>query len=641
MNICEEITDPIDTMITLHRTISRLQSRLLVDCVAGNNFHGDESKHDELLDKKTKCLYYINLGHCYKRLVYFPISHHAKYFELYHIDESNEIMITGHTLHAHNGDYTFDCNCRKSYAEAALYAYDKSKELASLVCESEADPLLLLTNCLYCTHMCLFRENSYKKARKFAETVFLNAAEFTNTLSDDTLNLLQYIRDIFMASNDCPESLASLNFHEDSHVSLPNHPIVGKNKAKKHCITKRNHIIDSDSLSHTKHLEETALKSLETTDDIQNSKNDTKIAHNNDISNDKIVTPTESSDNSVQLLSKSSKKHNDGRYKKQNLIYREIATAYKEKKKKESLSAELVNNNDDNINNHNKGNEEQSDSDDDLDKNSYENKKFVDNMRMAIRGDIKEETPLLLETLTHALDIYRALDTIFRAYVRGNALPGQLSGGHSVSLGKGLGGQALTFGTFILQGPYISWHGFIRFLLDFNIAKQPSRRSPLGKLFPRAVNIEPSIRYAQAPLTMREATAIFLECSKSVSPSLTVNKYIKEYKTLLEESNKASKDEGKELDSWNTVNNWCNVGLNQTWEINAGLNFMQFLDCLGKCGCVAYADSIYKDALPTLKTKIQHFLTAHLGLTDSRKWKLKVMNKNKQIEETINNMKLV
>lgn len=639
MNVSEEtpeMADPIDTMIMLHRTISKLQSRLQVDCITGRNFHGDESKHDDLLDQKTKCLYYINLGHCYKHLVYFPISHHINYFELYHINESTDVIINGHTVHAHNGDYTFDYKCRKSYAEAALYAYDKSKELASLVCESEADPLLLLTNCLYCTHLCLFRESSYKSARKFAETVFLNAAEFTNTLGDDTLNLLQYIRDIFMASNDCPESLASLNFHEDSRVNFPNNPIVVKNKAKKHkhCMTTRNLIIDSNSLNHFKNVEEIAL---ETTDNIQNLKKNIKIAHNNDISNDKIVTPTDSGDNSVQLLSKSSKNHNDSRYKKQNLIYKEIATAYKERKKNESLSAKLVNNN---SNSNNKGNEEMSDSDDDVDKNNYENKFFLDTIRIAIRGDIKEETPLLLENLTHALDIYRALDTIFRAYVRGNALPGQLSGGHSVSLGKGLGGQALTFGTFILQGPYISWHGFIRFLLDFNIAKQPSRKSPLGKLFPRAANIEPSIRYAQAPLTMREATAIFLECSKSVSPSLTVNKYLKEYKTLLEESNKASKDEGKDLDSWNTVNNWCNVGLNQTWEINAGLNFMQFLDCLGKCGCVAYVDSMYKDALPTLKSKIQHFLTAHLGLTDPRKWKQKVMNKNKQIEETINNMKL-
>ena len=633
------MTDSIDIMIRLHHTIKQIQSRLQIDCIAINKIDANNSINnvDELVDNKTKCLYYINLGHCYKHLVYIPIVHHIKYFEMYHSDENNDIMITGHTLNSQNGDYSFDYNCRKSYAEAGLHAYEKSKELASLICNSDAEPLLLLTNCLYCTHMCLFIENSYKEARKIAETVFLNAAEFTNTLGDDTLHLLQYIRDVFMASNDCPESLETLNFHEYNHGSIQNNPIVSKNKGKKHQtskLTKENLIVDPNNSKHSKQIEINTSNALEHTINILNSSTHVKITQNNDKLNEKIITPTDSGDNSItQVPSKSSNKHNDGRYKKQNLIYKEIATAYKEKRKLESLSTELTNNN--------KGNQEHSDSDDDSDKYSCENKKFVDNIRIAIRGDIKEETPLLLETFTHAMEIYRALDTIFRAYVRGNALPGQLSGGHSVSLGRGLGGQALTFGTFILQGPYISWHGFIRFLLDFNIAKQPSRKSPLGKLFPRVANIEPSIRYAQAPLTMREATAIFLECSKSISPSLTVNKYLKEYKSLFEESNKASKDEGMELDAWNTVGNWCNVGVNQTWEINAGLNFMQFLDCLGKCGCVAYVGSIYKDALPTLKSKIQHFLTAHLGLTDSRKWKQKVLNKNKQIEETINNMKLV
>jgi len=266
------MTDSMDTMIRLHNTIQQIQLRLQIDCIAINKIDANNSINnvDELVDNKTKCLYYINLGHCYKHLVYIPIVHHIKYFEMYHSDENNDIMITGHTLNSQNGDYSFDYNCRKSYAEAGLHAYEKSKELASLICNSDAEPLLLLTNCLYCTHMCLFIENSYKEARKIAETVFLNAAEFTNTLGDDTLHLLQYIRDVFMASNDCPESLETLNFHDDNLVSFQNNPIVSKNKGKKHqksILRKENLIVDIESFIAVKGFK--ALGNQLTTDKLK------------------------------------------------------------------------------------------------------------------------------------------------------------------------------------------------------------------------------------------------------------------------------------------------------------------------------------------------------------------------------------
>jgi hypothetical protein len=101
-----------------------------------------------------------------------------------------------------------------------------------------------------------------------------------------------------------------------------------------------------------------------------------------------------------------------------------------------------------------------------------------------------------LDTLPEAAQLLSALDQIFRLYVRGFALPGQQHDGSSVHLV----GQKLPFGSFLLdgtakrvlvyvsttteayvccfqhsviQGPYMSWDGFLRFSFDFRIAKLP------------------------------------------------------------------------------------------------------------------------------------------------------------------------
>lgn len=50
---------------------------------------------------------------------------------------------------------------------------------------------------------------------------------------------------------------------------------------------------------------------------------------------------------------------------------------------------------------------------------------------------------------------------------------------------------------------------------------------------------------------------------------------------------------------------------------------------------VAYKSARYADMLPTTNDKIEHFLSAHLGLSDTRKWQKKVEQKLKKIKSVI------
>lgn len=50
---------------------------------------------------------------------------------------------------------------------------------------------------------------------------------------------------------------------------------------------------------------------------------------------------------------------------------------------------------------------------------------------------------------------------------------------------------------------------------------------------------------------------------------------------------------------------------------------------------VAYKGARYSEMLPTASDKMEHFLSAHLGLTDVRKWQRKVESKLKKIKSTI------
>lgn len=50
---------------------------------------------------------------------------------------------------------------------------------------------------------------------------------------------------------------------------------------------------------------------------------------------------------------------------------------------------------------------------------------------------------------------------------------------------------------------------------------------------------------------------------------------------------------------------------------------------------LAYSSSRYTELLPTAADKMEHFLSAYLGLTDQRKWQRRVERKLIQIKSTI------
>lgn len=54
-----------------------------------------------------------------------------------------------------------------------------------------------------------------------------------------------------------------------------------------------------------------------------------------------------------------------------------------------------------------------------------------------------------------------------------------------------------------------------------------------------------------------------------------------------------------------------------------------------KLGMVAYKAARYTEMLPTAGDKMEHFLSAHLGLTDQRKWQRKVEAKLRKIKGVI------
>jgi len=149
--------------------------------------------------------------------------------------------------------------------------------------------------------------------------------------------------------------------------------------------------------------------------------------------------------------------------------------------------------------------------------------KFVETIKQKVR--LSE--PVAFECFASYKEYILALERIFRKYVRGNSLAGNLKSGTAISLG----GVLMNTSSFLLQGPYISWNGFLPILRDFNISLPPSESSTLGKLFPRHIWSETSMNESHEDplLIMEEVACIFIECSQTVSPSITLHKNVTVY----------------------------------------------------------------------------------------------------------------
>ena len=127
------------------------------------------------------------------------------------------------------------------------------------------------------------------------------------------------------------------------------------------------------------------------------------------------------------------------------------------------------------------------------------------------------------------------------------------------------------------------------------------------------------------PLAMKEAAALFIECSRSLSPALSIEKYLPQYKELVQAQARAASRGGSValVDPWAPAFDWA-AAEHDRWDLSAGLNFMQFMDFLGKAALVAYSSPRFTEAFPTPALKMEHFLSAHMGLMDPRRWLFRV-----------------
>eukprot|EP00981_Chlorochromonas_danica_P010625 scaffold3290_cov165-Ochromonas_danica.AAC.68 len=246
-----------------------------------------------------------------------------------------------------------------------------------------------------------------------------------------------------------------------------------------------------------------------------------------------------------------------------------------------------------------------------------------------VRRTLYSTRPVILDTLPSSISMIRALEQIFRAYIRGNALPGQLAGGNAVDLA----GQTLSFRSFVLDGPYLSWRGFLSFLLDFVIAKAPPRTTKSGRIFMKSLSTALQDAFAavshdsQEPLiSMTEAAVIFQEASTSLSPCLVMNKHMHIYTEMAKTG---------APDGWASIMAWAEDTSEREWQLAHGINFVQFIDCLGKIGLIGYSSPYFQEMLPTPPEKVEHFLSAYLGLSDKRRWQQKVEKKVQAMKAVI------
>ena len=74
---------------------------------------------------------------------------------------------------------------------------------------------------------------------------------------------------------------------------------------------------------------------------------------------------------------------------------------------------------------------------------------------------------------------------------------------------------------------------------------------------------------------MQEAACIFIESSRTASPTITMRKFLPQY---VEISKTLTGDPYREAAEWID---------REDWEISHGINFSQFCDAISKCGALA------------------------------------------------------
>jgi hypothetical protein len=201
--------------------------------------------------------------------------------------------------------------------------------------------------------------------------------------------------------------------------------------------------------------------------------------------------------------------------------------------------------------------------------------------------------PTYLESIPSSSIILKTVDKIFRAYIRGNALPGQQTSGNTVDLA----GHNISFGAFLLNGPYMSWKGFLQFLMDFGVVKLPSQQSKHGQKFWKTMSIlqvnpdDAAVSdtnsatggnsQVEPVLTLKEAALIFIQSSCAGHSALISRRTNNQRTHDNDDKGKGLNPDHVEAESWQLVTQWAENDGDSEWEIDVGTNFSQFLDCLG------------------------------------------------------------
>lgn len=231
--------------------------------------------------------------------------------------------------------------------------------------------------------------------------------------------------------------------------------------------------------------------------------------------------------------------------------------------------------------------------------------------------------PLLLENLSISSSILSTLHTIFKVYLKGNALTGQMKPMNRVSIGD----KEINLSDFLLQGPFLSLKGFLRFIFDFKISFLPLNKvtkSNFIKIFPELLpNVGSSSddESASTLLHLEEVLIMFQESSRSLLPLLVTKKNLQVYRekvnnyekllssvssgmaassssalssTLSSSASSSSLSASlatvspSHLEGWSSVFSWAdsidslqnNPNILNEWSTSNGLNFMQFVDCV-------------------------------------------------------------
>ena len=258
--------------------------------------------------------------------------------------------------------------------------------------------------------------------------------------------------------------------------------------------------------------------------------------------------------------------------------------------------------------------------------------------------------PIFLDCdISHPAHLRAALKRIFNIYVQGSAIAGAQTQGFNVEIPDG---QVMSIGNFLLQGPFIDFKGFVSILRDFGICKCPlnerkwkakqkglegSSSTSKGKFygdgkFPTIIDAEDAVHLfhhsGTPPLNIKDATLLFMECSRSAKPALTMKKYLANYAKIEEQADSLE-------DSYAQPLAWAAEPVDSWGQVNCGLNFMQFMDFIGKAALVAYSSEQFESLLPSDVEKMEHFLHAQMGLLDPRRWLPKVEGRLHSLKVTI------